>query len=124
MADHIDIVVGATIKRLRRQKKLTQTELGEHIGVSFQQVQKYETGRNRVSASCLVKIARTLNVSVADLFAGVEIGDDASGQGRSGKSKVYDVEATMLMQNFQALQNSDARRAVIELSQSLVGLRA
>lgn len=66
--DPVDIEVGANIKRHRQLCGLSQTELGKALGVSFQQVQKYENGRNRVSASALQKIADILCVPVASLF--------------------------------------------------------
>ena len=66
--DPVDIEVGANIKRRRQLGGLSQTELGKALGVSFQQVQKYENGRNRVSASALQKIADVLCVPVSSLF--------------------------------------------------------
>lgn len=66
--DPVDIEVGANIKRHRQLGGLSQTELGKALGVSFQQVQKYENGRNRVSASALQKIADILCVPVSTLF--------------------------------------------------------
>lgn len=59
--DEIDRGVGQRIKMVRRQKNLSQTDLAILIGCTFQQVQKYERGTNRVSASRLAKIAKALN---------------------------------------------------------------
>jgi transcriptional regulator with XRE-family HTH domain len=58
--DDVDIAVGATIRLLRQGRGMSQATLAAAIGVSFQQVQKYESGANRVSASMLSKIADTL----------------------------------------------------------------
>ena len=66
----IDVRVGKRIKELRLLREMTQRELGEQIGVRFQQVQKYETGINRVSASRLFVIAKALHVGVEELFEG------------------------------------------------------
>jgi transcriptional regulator with XRE-family HTH domain len=56
------------IRNLRFKKNMTQAELASQIGVTFQQVQKYESGANRVSASRLSQIATVLDVEVAELF--------------------------------------------------------
>lgn len=64
----VDIVVGKNIAAFRAVKGLTQTQLGRAIGVTFQQVQKYESGRNRLSASKLHQIAAALDIQVGDLF--------------------------------------------------------
>lgn len=64
----IDVQVGQRISLLRERAGLTQVDLGKAIGVTFQQVQKYEKGTNRVSASRLVKIADYLDCSIESLF--------------------------------------------------------
>src|SRR5436853_863618 len=66
--DPLDTMVGARIRVLRIHKKISQTDLAEQIGVTFQQVQKYEKGANRVGASRLARIADVLDISVGDLF--------------------------------------------------------
>jgi transcriptional regulator with XRE-family HTH domain len=71
----VDRELGARIRQRREALGLSQTWLGEQIGLSFQQVQKYERGRNRVSASTLVAIAGALSTSSAALLAGLG-GDD------------------------------------------------
>lgn len=64
----IDIIVGENLRRLRVDAGLSQTELGRHIGVSFQQIQKYENGRNRLAASRLWECAEVLCVPVEAFF--------------------------------------------------------
>lgn len=70
--DPIDASVGARIRLTRKIRGWSQQALAEAVGVSFQQVQKYERGTNRVSASMLVRIAAALGVSVAELFGPAE----------------------------------------------------
>lgn len=70
-ASQIDKAVGQHIRALRQRKGLSQQDLGDAIGCQFQQVQKYETGANRVAASNLWRIAEKLEVSIGDLFAEV-----------------------------------------------------
>lgn len=66
--DPIDLSVGRRIRLARKAGGLSQQVLAEAIGITFQQVQKYESGANRVSASMLAKISATLGTQVADLF--------------------------------------------------------
>ena len=77
--DQIDVEVGVNLRRLRLLRNHSQTALADALGVTFQQVQKYERGTNRVSASMLVKAARFLKVPAADLLPpddGVESAPD------------------------------------------------
>jgi transcriptional regulator with XRE-family HTH domain len=67
-ASEIDKAISARIRKVRNEKGVTQTVLGERIGVTFQQVQKYESGRNRVSAGRIVVIAEALEVPVSKLM--------------------------------------------------------
>ncbi len=70
-ADPIDVHAGRRICAVRRAAGLTQAELAEHLGVSFQQVQKYERGMNRVSVSALYRIARALGADPSFVFDGL-----------------------------------------------------
>ncbi len=65
----IDTQVGLRVRQLRREAKLSQTELGRRIGVTFQQVQKYENGSNRIAASKLWLIAECVGVNVSVLMS-------------------------------------------------------
>ena len=64
----IDVRVGGRIREIRKSKGITQKDVAKHIGVRFQQVQKYECAINRVSASKLWMIAELLEVKVEDFF--------------------------------------------------------
>jgi transcriptional regulator with XRE-family HTH domain len=72
----VDRQVGARVKALRTHLKMSQSALAEKIGVTFQQVQKYEKGANRVGASRLQRIAEALGVGVSTFF---ESSDDMAG---------------------------------------------
>ena len=65
-----DVLVGQRVRMARLMSNMSQTELGEHIGITFQQVQKYEKGANRIGASRLQQIAATLQVPVEFFFEG------------------------------------------------------
>jgi transcriptional regulator with XRE-family HTH domain len=67
-ADPIDIYVGTQVRTRRRKLGMSQVELGARIGVTFQQVQKYENANNRISASALMRIADALEIAAAELL--------------------------------------------------------
>jgi transcriptional regulator with XRE-family HTH domain len=66
--DPLDAMVGARIRVFRIHRRISQTDLADQIGVTFQQVQKYEKGTNRIGASRLSRIATVLGVAVGELF--------------------------------------------------------
>ena len=67
----IDVYVGSRVRRRRTLLGLNQTQLGEKLGITFQQVQKYENGANRISASRLYQMTRILDVPVSFFFDGL-----------------------------------------------------
>lgn len=73
--DPIDRHVGTRIRGRRVGLRISQTKLGQSIGVTFQQIQKYESGTNRVGASNLFKIAKALGVEVSFFFEGVSLAE-------------------------------------------------
>lgn len=75
MTNAIDAHVGERIRYRRKLLQMTQQMLGEEIGIRFQQIQKYETGANRVSAARLYEIAEALDVPVQYFYEGLEGGD-------------------------------------------------
>ena len=64
----IDRYIGARMRERRLALSISQAQLGKELGVSFQQIQKYESGKNRVSAARLFEICKALNVSLASMF--------------------------------------------------------
>lgn len=86
-ATEVDKIIGTNIRMFRKNRDMTQVELAEQLGVKFQQLQKYETGANRVAASRLLEIALALRVSVMDML-----------DGTIGKSKFEPVEKTAIGQ--------------------------
>lgn len=69
MPHHIDVMVGKRVRLRRLQLALSQTDLAEKVGVTFQQLQKYEKGTNRISCSRLSEISEVLDVPIAYFFA-------------------------------------------------------
>jgi len=72
MKHPVDVHVGKRIRHRRWMVGMTQQQLGEVVGIKFQQIQKYETGMNRVSASRLWDIATALDVSISFFFEGLD----------------------------------------------------
>ena len=113
--DPIDIEVGARIRTRRRATGYSQTQLAEALGITFQQVQKYERGANRVSASMLVRIAAKLETTVAAL-----VGEDGSAPVEAIiYAQLSTPGATDLLAAFAKIADGDARRALLTLAQSL-----
>jgi transcriptional regulator with XRE-family HTH domain len=67
-----ELHVGSALRALRKARGLSQVKLAEKLNITFQQIQKYERGENRISAGKLHILAQTLGVTVADFFAGLE----------------------------------------------------
>jgi len=72
MAHPVDIHVGKRVKEIRTIRGFTQSNVASHLGISFQQLQKYETGSNRVSASRMFELSKLLDVSPSYFFEGLE----------------------------------------------------
>src|SRR3954447_16738357 len=75
----VEALIGERIRSRRIQANVSQDTLGQALGITFQQVQKYEKGSNRVSAGRLLKIAEVLECNVIDFFEGVGGGEAAAG---------------------------------------------
>ena len=120
-AKNIDAYVGARIRALRGAKGVRQEDLAKPVGVKFQQIQKYETGSNRVSASRLVMIAKVLDVPVSELFGKYAGGDVADPSVLDNALLRHRFTADFLHQ-FMKLKEDD-RSAVVKMVNSLAGNR-
>lgn len=87
-ADKVDLYVGSRMRLRRAELGISQHELAERVGIAFQQIQKYEVGRNRVSASRLYAIGRALNTEVAYFFHGLDAAGDGRAIATSGRSSL------------------------------------
>ena len=116
----IDRLVGSRVRMRRTLIGMSQEKLGEALGLTFQQVQKYEKGTNRISASRLQQIAAALGVTIDYLYGGGE-GVDATSGGFAEPSVPYDGEmltadALKLLRAFQRITDPRMRRKVIEIA--------
>ena len=115
-ADPIDVAVGARIRLLRKVRGLSQQALAEAAGVTFQQIQKYERGANRVSASMLTRISKTLDVPVAEMF-----GESTANSGAVDEVAALLAEpgALELIKDYSVLPKGVSRSALVEFVRSL-----
>lgn len=117
MAHPVDVHVGKRIRQRRWLTGMTQQQLAQSVGIKFQQIQKYETGANRVSASRLWDIADSLDVAVSFFFEGLEVEE-----GKEGASVPADImgdkEALDLVRSYYAIPENQRRR-LFELAKVL-----
>jgi transcriptional regulator with XRE-family HTH domain len=120
--DTVDTLVAKNIRILRQDRGMSQTELGRKIDVTFQQIQKYENGTNRVGGGRLFKIASTFGVSITAFFEGAH--ETAHGDaGPSPVAMLTEPLALRLLQAFCAVENMDVRRSLAELAEQLAADR-
>ena len=121
-ANAVDRRIGQRVRSRRLEISMSQERLAELLGVTFQQVQKYEKGVNRIAASRLFDIATSLEMPVARFFEGLTSAR-ATGVAETHKDFADDVLATpegaQLMSLFAAIDNPRVRRRVVELVRAL-----
>lgn len=122
-ANQIDAHVGSRVRLRRQLMKMSQEKLGDELGVTFQQVQKYERGANRIGASRLYSLANVLDVPVNFFFDGLT-GVAAGGVAETEQSPiVYDFiqssGGVALAEAFSRIKTPKVRRRVLELVRSL-----
>lgn len=116
-----DVYVGQRIRLRRKLAKLSQSELGAKIGVTFQQVQKYENGKNRVGASRLQQIADVLGVSPSFFFE-----NNGSGQNDSADRELMALlqgpDVLQLVKAFTSIQSAEARGKILGVTKVVAAL--
>ena len=119
-ARQVDAYVGERIRTRRTELGLTQDDLASALEISYQQVQKYETGANRVSAGRLFQIALKLDIDVAHFFEGAEqatvSGADVKpmAHGGTGRSTIQ------IARNFSEISDANVRAAINGLIKSII----
>jgi transcriptional regulator with XRE-family HTH domain len=108
MKHPVDVHVGQRVRQRRWMVGMTQQQLGNKVGIKFQQIQKYETGTNRVSASRLWDIAHALDVPVSFFFEGLE-GHEMNALGTDG-DMLTDKEALDLVRAYYTIPETQRRR--------------
>ena len=124
MTHPVDVHVGKRIRHRRWLVGMTQQQLSERVGIKFQQIQKYETGANRVSASRLWDIADALEVPVSFFFEGIESEAEQEAAQASAVAAAMpadilgDKEALDLVRSYYAIPENQRRR-LFELARVL-----
>ena len=112
----LELMIGARMRTRRRQLGLSQSDLAERLGVSFQQVQKYERGANRVAASTLLTAAQVLGTSISWL-----VGEEVSG--RDDDEDVFRAlarpGALEVLQAFNSISDPRVRSALLALAKEM-----
>jgi len=123
-ANPVDVHVGTRVRLRRQVLKMSQERLGDSLGVTFQQVQKYERGANRVGASRLWKMSQVLSVPVNFFFEG--LGDEIPIDGFAEDEQrpiVYDFinshDGVALAMAVSKIKSKPVRRRILELARSL-----
>lgn len=111
-AGAIDGEIGQRIKLVRSNRRITQEDLAARLGISSQQLQKYENGTNRISVSRLVEVARQLGVEISELLTDAA----ASGTGSTDAGGPSGQEVKDLVIAFCGIENPEARARVLDMA--------
>jgi transcriptional regulator with XRE-family HTH domain len=118
--DPRDTEIGKRIRALRLERGLSQTELGSLLGITFQQIQKYEKGANRVAAGRLERIAEALDVPITFFYAGSDKKPRADEDSVDvGLSFLETAGAVRLVRAYSKIEDRRMRRALVELTERI-----
>jgi transcriptional regulator with XRE-family HTH domain len=117
--DPVDVHVGKQLRYLRISRRMSQERIGAMVDLTFQQIQKYEKGTNRVSASVLYRLARALEVPVSTFFEG--LAEDPALVSEDGAPLIESLLATA--SELKQLEDEDVRTAVANLIRALTRSR-
>ncbi len=125
----VDVHVGARVRQRRTLLGMTQTGLGDALGLTFQQVQKYERGTNRVSASRLYDLSQVLDVSIEHFFedmpADVAANPPAKGRGKAKEPPGYELdpmikrETLELVRAYYKIENAGVRKRLYHFTKAM-----
>jgi len=110
MKHPVDVHVGKRVRHRRWMVGMTQQQLAEKVGIKFQQIQKYETGMNRISASRLWDISEALDVPVGFFFEGLGQGAEMAGSDNAPADILADKEALELVRSYYAIPENQRKR--------------
>ncbi len=101
--------IGETIKKIRKAKGISQMELAERIGITYQQLQKYEKGKSKITVERLVDIAKALDVSISVFFPELY----------EKESKFYSEDEVVLVELYRKLSDIELKKALLKLIEEL-----
>lgn len=127
-ADVRDAEVGRRVRSRRLECRLSQTELADRIGVTFQQVQKYEKGVNRIGAGRLQRISEALEVPISFFFGGGTATTTARDNSNTGAESVFGFLQTSgsvrIVKAFHKIKSRKARQLLVEMAEELADAQA
>ena len=115
---HLDVALGSRIRLRRRELGRSQEQLAREVGITFQQVQKYEHGTNRVSFSRLVEIARALDCGVMDIVGDLDTAKTSPLFSRH-MVRLNEPGAAELLEAYTTITSAKHRRAILNLAKQL-----
>lgn len=121
----VDEYIAKKLKQFRVAAGMTQDQLGELTGLSFQQIQKYEKAKNRVSASKLFEFSQLLNQPIGAFFLGVKADRDyynydfKSDKKREKEIKIFDKEVLPLVRAFSRIEDAQSKKHLVALATSI-----
>ncbi|MBL4597154.1 MAG: helix-turn-helix transcriptional regulator [Robiginitomaculum sp.] len=118
MTNSIDVYVGSRLRRRRRLLGLTQANLGEQVGIRFQQIQKYECAANRISASRLFDLSEALHVPIQYFYDGLNNNEVANDTGAMPADVLSQRETMELVRAYYALAE-EPRRRLLDLAKAM-----
>ncbi|MEM9471945.1 MAG: helix-turn-helix domain-containing protein [Pseudomonadota bacterium] len=129
MPNPIDVHVGSRLRMRRMLVGMSQEKLGESLDLTFQQIQKYEKGSNRISASRLYDMSRILDVPVQFFFDDM-VRSDISGKAKSDKQTgsfemiefLSSPDGAQLVRTFSEIESPEVRRNILDLVKSVSGI--
>jgi transcriptional regulator with XRE-family HTH domain len=119
-AEPIDLIIASRIRQRRNEFGLSQVELAQKVGLSLQQIGKYESGGNRVSAARLFTIATALEVSVMWFYKDIDVGVDTNFSLKSAVASLDEATVRKLLEAFACLSTEQERKTAIALVATLV----
>ena len=123
-ADSCDTEVGRRVRSRRLERRLSQTELADGIGITFQQVQKYEKGTNRIGAGRLERIAKKLGVPISFFFDNMDgAGAGGARDPKKGKDSVFELIQTSgairILKAFHRIQSRKVRAMLVGMAEEM-----
>lgn len=123
-AQEIDVLIGERLKAVRKQRFLTQEDLADKLGISFQQIQKYENGKNRISFGRVYELSLYLQVPLDSFVSGVEKASMSDNKqagfiGASGKDIVSEKETNELLKVYYSLEAPKLRKDLLKFIKTM-----
>lgn len=118
----IDTHVGYRLREIRQARGITQAELGRKVGITFQQIQKYEKGQNRIAAGRLYELSRLFNVPIGSFYEGYGAKACSNNDRDNNKiqSRRLQRDRERISHIFSSIEDKSVRKSIIDLAESFI----